>query len=112
MNHSAEGRRLNRGESAILTIMLLANVSLTVFFISRTGFRSYVAIFLFMSFAWLYGCYLGFKRGVMFGRGLVISREVSPVKFCLNMGVLLALYIFVLLFFIGLFLQQIGYLGR
>ena len=92
--------------------MFVINVTLAGFFLSRTGFKSYLAIFLFMSFAWLYGCYLGFSRGVMFGRGLVISRDDSPAKFYLNMGVLLVIYVFVLLFFVGIFLQQIGYLSR
>jgi len=112
MNSSAESRPLKRGEIAVLTVMFLVNITLGGFFLSQTGFKSYLAIFVFMTFAWLYGCYLGFKRGIMFGRGLEIKREDNPSRFYLNIGVLLVIYAFVLLFFVGIFLQQTGYLKR
>src|SRR4051812_762718 len=107
-----EDQKLNLAEKAVLVAMTAVNLGLTGFFFSRTGVKSYLIIYLFMAFGWVFGCFLALKRGLMLGRGLIIRRHDNPVRFYLNMAVLVGMFIIMSLFFVGLFLQETGYLPR
>jgi len=105
-------RKLNRSESVILLGLALLDVVVAGYFWVSTGPKPYIAVFTVTAGIWLVGIYLGFKRGVMFGRGLVLNRDGSRTKFYLNMALLILFHLCVVGFFIGIFLQQIGYLPR
>jgi hypothetical protein len=109
---STENHKLNLAEKGVLVAMTALNLGLTGFFFSRTGVKSYLIIYLFMSFAWVFGCFLALKRGFMLGRRSIIRRQDNPFRFYLNMTVLVAMFIIMSLFFVGLFLQETGYLPR
>lgn len=105
-------RSLKLGEIILLSAMFVINAGMTIFFYVKTGFKPYLGVFLFLSFGWLSGFYFGFKRGFMLSRGVAISKQRDSSKFYLNIGILFGIYLLVLLFFVGMFLQQTGYLAR
>ena len=111
MKSSKEECSLRRGELVVLAVMLVINVAMTVYFLLKTGFKSYVGIFLFMSFGWLLGCYLGFKQGYILGQNHIIRREDGPWRFYLHIAVLIVLYFLMLLVFVGLYFQELAKLG-
>ena len=108
----SNGQNLKPAEKAILVLMGTPALSLIGYFISRTGFRSYIFILTIMATVWIGGIYLGFKRKVMLGRGLEINKDKTPGEFYVNIGVLLLLYLVMLIFFVGMFQQEIGNLKR
>lgn len=104
------GKQLRYGESALIWTMCFINVCMLIFFVSKTGIKQYVLITGLMVWGWTGGVYVGFKKGIMFGRRQAITRDESPIVFYVNIGILTFLYLLVVLIFFGIFLQKIGYL--
>ena len=96
----------------MLATLLPLNILMVVYFWAETGMKSYIIISAVVTLGWSSFILVGLKSGYMLGRRVVIAKEQNPMKFYGNVLLLLLSYLLMILFSVGLYLQETGYLVR
>ncbi len=97
---------------SLLATLLPLNILMVVYFWAKTGMKSYIIISAVVTLGWISFILVVLKSGYMLGRRVVIAKEQNPMKFYGNVVLLLLGYLLVILFSVGLYLQETGYLAR
>jgi hypothetical protein len=97
---------------SLLATLYPLNILMLVYFWAKTGMKSYIIISAVVTLGWISFILVVLKCGYMLGRRVIIAKEQSPMKFYGNVLLLLLGYLLMILFSVGLYLQETGYLVR